>query len=236
MEDCNTREVPLSQGYVALVDAADYERVAAHSWRYVLTGYAAGRVEGANVFMHRWIVDAPDGVEVDHRDRNRLDNRRRNLRFATRSQNAANCGKRGVASASRFKGVAWRKDRECWSASIMLNVRGISLGNYDSERDAAKAYDAAALQYFGEFAVLNLPEELEPLEQVQARRRKPKSSGSRYRGVYRYSQAGLFWASISVKSKSIHLGYHATEEAAALAYDAAARELHGAKAYQNFPS
>lgn len=149
------REVPLvsAGGYVALVDDEDYALVAGYSWRadfsdqgivYARRGW---RVEGREQFqyMHTLIT----GVRgIDHRDRNGLNNQRDNLREATKSQNAAN----QVARTGRFKGVS-RKHKK-WRAKIQDRV----LGYFQSEEAAARAYDLAALETWGEFARLNFPE------------------------------------------------------------------------------
>jgi hypothetical protein len=107
--------------------------------------------------MHKLLI--PGVSRIDHRNRDGLDNRRENLRPATQSQNMANS--RSRPGSSLFKGVSWiRRDRR-WYASIMFNYRSISLGNYVSEIEAAKAYNAAAIRLFGEYARLN--EIVEPL-------------------------------------------------------------------------
>jgi hypothetical protein len=149
------RLVRLSGGQWAVVDAADYELVSAFPWRAVrVTGglvYAETRLRGTREFMHRLIMECHPGEQVDHRNGNGLDNRRRNLRFATHHSNAAN--RRRVLSASGFKGVTRRGER--WRASIMVGKRFISLGSFATPEEAARAYDAAAIEHFGEFACTN---------------------------------------------------------------------------------
>lgn len=88
---------------------------------------------------------------------NGLDNRRANLRAATRSQQGAN--RRDRRGASRFKGVSWSEERGRWQAHIRVNGKSIGLGRFDEEIEAARAYDKAALSAWGEYASLNLPEE-----------------------------------------------------------------------------
>ena len=107
--------------------------------------------------MHRQIMRAGKGIEIDHIDGNGLNNCKSNLRLCTRQDNAKNRNKpRGCSS--RFKGVSYRKDSDQWSVSIGLKNRRISLGRFDSEIEAAKAYeqDLAAKKHHGKFAKLNL--------------------------------------------------------------------------------
>lgn len=148
------RWVPLTYGRFALVDEADYSRVAERAW-YLDHGYARTRDE----FLHRFILGLKEGdPEVDHRNRDRLDNRRENLRPSTRAGNCANKGKASGRS-SRFKGVHWmKKGHGRWVAAIKHRQRSIHIGQFLNEEDAARAYDAKALELFGEFASVNFPQ------------------------------------------------------------------------------
>lgn len=94
---------------------------------------------------------------VDHLDRDPLNNQRDNLRLASRSQNGANRNIR-KNSLSGYKGVSWHKTAKKWTAKLTLNGKLIHLGYFDDPIDAAKAYDQAAREYFGEFAVTNFTE------------------------------------------------------------------------------
>lgn len=145
------------------IDSADHDLVARYRWR-VLRGregrrfYAVAYVPGGStIYMHRLIADTPPAAETDHVDRNGLNNRRSNLRTSTPSQNRANVVKRSGCS-SRFKGVTWDRSRGRWQAKIQLMGRSRSLGRFDDETAAARAYDAAARAAWGEFAWLNFPE------------------------------------------------------------------------------
>jgi hypothetical protein len=106
------------------------------------------------VYLHRLIVEAPAGAFVDHIDRNTKDNRRLNLRLATCSQNSMNQVRR---RSLLYRGVRQRADCDGFCARISVNNKYIHLGSFSAEKDAAIAYDAAALKYHGEFAVLNFP-------------------------------------------------------------------------------
>lgn len=156
-------EVPLTRGYVAVVDVEDAERVLAHRWHAVVTPrsvYAAraistpgGRRRQAAQYMHSLITGY---AWTDHANRNGLDNRRANLREASRTENNRN--RRGPASASPFKGVCINNGRgKPWKAAIKASGPTRHLGYFTSDTEAALAYDAAARELFGDFAVLNFP-------------------------------------------------------------------------------
>jgi len=154
------RLIPLTQGQFAIVDPQDFEELNKFGWyakKHRNTFYAVRgvRENGRNrtINMHRVILQAPAGSIVDHENRTGTDNRRSNLRFATPAQNAANRAKvRGLGS-SIYKGV--KRDGGKWRAGITHNCLHEHLGSFDNEIDAAKAYDAAARKFHGEFAVLN---------------------------------------------------------------------------------
>ena len=147
--------VMLGWGEFSLVDFEDLPNLNRHSWRKHTGGYAwrRGTFRGKQIYMHQQILNPPDGFETDHINRNKLDNRRCNLRIATRQQNRANTPVRSHNRASRFKGV--RKNYRKYNARGILNGREYSLGSFDSEIEAAKAYNNWAKKHFGEFAYLN---------------------------------------------------------------------------------
>ena len=115
---------------------------------------ARERVWAHDLVMEQVVLRELDDDElVDHINRNKLDCRRENLRIATKSQNAVNKSKDRKNATSRYKGVS--KARNKWKASIQVDKKTIYLGTFDSEREAAMIYNAAAEGYFGEYAVLN---------------------------------------------------------------------------------
>lgn len=136
-----------------LIDSRDYGRVKKYKW--CLRGpYAHNDKIG---YLHRFIVRAGTGEEVDHiklGKKGKLDNRKHNLRYATRSQNTAHQGLRRN-NRSGFKGVWWDTARQKWAASIQFEGRVIFLGRFDFRHQASEAYDIKALEIHGEFAVTN---------------------------------------------------------------------------------
>lgn len=149
------KEIRLTQGQVALVDDEDYEALARFKWQAIWNAtaqtYYARRSSGpGKVYMHRQVTDALVGEEVDHINHNGLDNRRGNLRRCSVAQNRRNARKRARCS-SQFKGVRWNKQAGKWQAMIMKR----HLGFFADETKAALAYNKAARQEFGEYALLN---------------------------------------------------------------------------------
>ena len=156
--ECVVKTIPLSRGYVALVDDGDYDRLITLGTWYAVAGHNTfygrrnlyHREDGSYTYllMHNVITGWP---MTDHRNGNGLDNQRVNLRPATRSQNMAN-RRLNSNSASGFKGVHRQRNR--WIA----HCKSIYLGSFTTAEEAARAYDAAARELFGEFARLNFPE------------------------------------------------------------------------------
>lgn len=168
------REIPLNganaNGRVALIDDADFELIAGHSWRvderdrpgratgpYAVTTF---RVNGRQraFHMHKLITGWP---QTDHANHNGLDNRRSNLRPATGSQNMANQRAR-LGCRSSYKGVGWDANNGKWRVSVTKDRVTRKVGRFLDEIDAARAYDAVAREVFGEFACVNFPD-LQPL-------------------------------------------------------------------------
>lgn len=152
------KEIPLTQGKVALVDDEDYDWLMQWKWSVSSSStkpYAVRWTSGnRKVRMHRAILNLPDGVVGDHINLNTLDNRRCNLRPATKAQNNQNTKGR-INTSSQYKGVSWDINKERWVAQIWANDKKYWLGTFRSEHEAAHAYDAAACIHHGEFAKTN---------------------------------------------------------------------------------
>jgi len=154
---CEFRYIPLNQGRFVIVDLADYEKLIKYEWRVrVFPEYVLRKENGKTIYMHNEIMQPPSGFIVDHKDHSGLNNTRENLRIATRSQNTCN-NKKTRGRTSKYKGVYFDEKRGRYRAYIMANGKRIDLGRYDNEIDAAKAYDKAAKELHGEFAVFNFP-------------------------------------------------------------------------------
>ena len=152
--------IMLSNGGACRVSDEDFDRLSQFKWMRDKAGYAR-RCERSNgraryFFMHREVIGAPPRVHVDHVDGDTLNNCRDNLRFCTSSQNQANRKRLSRNSRSNYRGVVFNKRCAKWQAQIKVLGRNIYLGVFHSEEDAAKAYDAAAIQHFGEFANPNI--------------------------------------------------------------------------------
>lgn len=159
------KTITLTQGFETSVDDEDIDWLRQFSWyshvkkRKSTIVYAVRKDSKKTVSMAKSILVRHglwiEGYEIDHIDGNRLNNQKSNLRLATSSQNQANQLPR-IAS-SKYKGVSWESSRSMWRADIRVNRRRIFLGRYNSEIDAAIAYDIKALEVFGSFSKINFP-------------------------------------------------------------------------------
>lgn len=154
------RLLKLSNGMMAQVDDCDFDGLLKWKWtaHYSKSGrrwYAERNGKKKTISMHRQLMNFPEGILVDHKDRNGLNNQRSNLRQATRSQNNANRRASRNNISSQFLGVAFEKDRKKWTARIRKNGIGYRLGSFATEHEAAEAYNLGAIRLHGEFANLN---------------------------------------------------------------------------------
>lgn len=166
-------EIPLTRGQVTVVDDEDVDLAQLKWYAFFAANYSGGgahlaarKVSADNgqqtTFLHRVVLARAIGRVLkrheypDHINRDPLDNRRSNLRLATRSENARNRNAQSN-NVSGYKGVGWHKRSRKWRAFITLNRKQRHIGHFDKAEDAARAYDKAARELHGEFARLNFP-------------------------------------------------------------------------------
>lgn len=228
-----------------LVDDDDFERLSQYTWGHHGDGYAVAwdAATKANVYMHRVVMGLKpsDDVQVDHINRCRWDNRKENLRLATRSQNLLNVepAKQKVKNPrpdypqSPYKGVYWMPHAQKWGAQF----RGAYIGLFMSDREAAVAYDAAAIASGIEGVWLNFADgKVEGPEQIARRTKKGHAgSTSSFAGVSWNGQHSRWQGSIKRGDTVLHLGFFDNERDGALVYDEVARLLDGPGAKVNFP-
>lgn len=200
-----------------MVDVDDLDRVLTRRWSLDPSGYARSSTEAQgvwdNVALHRFVMRCRpgDGVVVDHRNRDKLDNRQSNLR---RGDNVLNSGNRDRLATSRYPGVTWSKGTQRWLAQGRKNGRGYFLGRYVNEEEAAQAY----LLWRGREG---LPELADPDGRLRRARnwapetRTPTPATSKYIGVGYCKQTGKWKVQLMDGKRSVWLGRHATEEEAA---------------------
>jgi len=149
-------ECVLPSGMHFQIDHEDFPIVAKYKWVTNSAGYfiASLGCKDNHIFLHRLIAKPENGVYVDHIDGDKGNCRKKNLRLCSYTENNRNIGIQ-QNNTSGFKGVHWASDRGKWRAEITVNRKHIRLGSYDTLREAAEAYDRAAIYYFGEFAKTN---------------------------------------------------------------------------------
>lgn len=151
--------LPISGGEVRVdADTAIIRLVCAFSWHVDTYGYAAGIIEGRRVLMHRVILGLEDQRLGDHVNLDRLDNRRCNLRIASKAHNGWNRNKR-IDNTSGYKGVYMCRSTGRWRAEIRANHVSYKLGRFDNPIQAALACDRAAIRLHGDFARTNFQRE-----------------------------------------------------------------------------
>lgn len=144
-----------STGISFIFDVSDYEEISKYTWFLDNSGYIRATLKsGKRVLLHNLIMKEAKGLFVDHINRNKLDNRKSNLRYVTKQQN---CHNRGISKANRsgFKGVSFDKRSKKYEAWIGFNHSNNFIGSYDTSHEAAKAYNQKAIELFGEYAFLN---------------------------------------------------------------------------------
>lgn len=141
---------------VIVVDSNQYDEMMSVKWCYHHTQGRAYKTSVPYMGVPEFLFGKPpDNLQWDHINGNKLDNRRENLRYATNSQNNANREKQAGLYSSQYKGVFWNAQKGKWQSRLKIDGKQKHLGFFVNEKDAARAYNEAALKYFGEFAVLN---------------------------------------------------------------------------------
>lgn len=148
------------EGLHVLVDEEDFERFSHLKWNLNTHGYAVTNTYDPETKkrkrsgLHRLITNCPEGLTVDHINRDKLDNRKENLRICTKTDNNRNRSKR-CDSKNKYRGYAFHNKNKNFIAQISVNGKNIHLGCFKTEEEAAMAYNEAAYIYFGKFANLN---------------------------------------------------------------------------------
>ena len=150
------KEIPLSQGKIAIVDDDDFEKLNKHKWyaltdgrghtHYVIRNSPRSSRHRNSIKMHRVIMNPPKGKEIDHINGNALDNRKENLRIVTHRQNMQN---QHISKTSKHPGVYWDKKNEIWSAQIRFGGKRRHLGRFADEGEAATTYRVACVVLTG---------------------------------------------------------------------------------------
>ena len=251
-EEINHVHIQLTKGLFAKVSVEDFDRVNQFKWSATVrktVSYGTRRSsDGKNHLLHRFILNAQVGDVVDHKNRDGTDNRRENLRIVSHGQNHQNRSAKST-SKSMLKGVNWIVRDKKWSARIFLDKKSVLLGIFANEIDAARAYDVAAMESFGDFACINFGRSEYTPEMVSAVKtsmiRRDLRLEQKIKGLYWNKKKSLWTASILPPDSTLrnpggdrrrlYLGSSKDQKTAALIYDAAARRMHGPGALVNYP-
>lgn len=158
--------IKISKGKETIVDDDMFKFLNQWTWHCNPYGYAvrtqyeigsgSKNKRTKAIFMHRLIMNTPNDKVIDHINHNPLDNRRSNLRICSRTENQRNMKLISISNKSGYKGVSWSKPTKSWVAQIQINKKQTNLGRYLDIKEAARAYNKAAIKYFGEFANINI--------------------------------------------------------------------------------
>jgi hypothetical protein len=181
------KRIKLTQGKYALVDDDDYEWLNRYSWyadEHNHTWYARTMINGKQVRMHRLILGFPN-MDIDHKDRNGLNNQRSNLSACRHSVNMARKVKR-QGSTSQYRGVSWDKKKQNWVLRLSISTGKYQfIGNFDSERYAALAYDLWAIDIY------NTKFTVKDTNGNKYNFREKKADGTQTKAFLHFSQLGV---------------------------------------------
>lgn len=149
--DGDTAKLPLTRGMVAIIDVTDLETTNAYQWYFDGKYASTNLLNEGKMRLHTLLMQPKDGV-VDHINRDKLDNRRSNLRKCSVGDNNHN---QEDKNPHGLRGITWNKRKQKWVAQISINNKNKGLGYFQSKIEAAKAYNERAIEIYGEFANLN---------------------------------------------------------------------------------
>lgn len=231
--------IELTQNKYAIIDDDMVESIGRYRWFFHF-GYAFRHVQengkGRTIPMHREILNTPNGLEVDHINGNRLDNRKENLRNCTKHENMRN-REASKSNSSGFKGVIFQKGR--YVARIGFGGKLYHLGRFSTAEEASEAYKNACEKFHGDFANVRLhnPNKNEVIildeKDIIKRPITIRTNSSGYIGVVFEKSRQLFAAKIKTKGRTYFLGRFKTAELAGAAYNKKAKEFWGEKAILN---
>lgn len=219
------------------VDDEDYDMLNKYKWHLTKPGYvySTNVIKNKKISMHRLIMNPPSYMDVDHKDHNKQNNQKFNLRICTHSENMENrlVTELGDFKKYKYKGVTWQPNINMWKCRIFYG-KTIILGYFINELAAANCYDYWAKYYFGEFAKLNNCSYMEK-EEWENFKYKTKFY-SNYLGVTWDKKKNKWFAQIWRKElgKKEGVGYYNSEIDAARAWDKRAIELRGKDTKLNF--
>ncbi len=210
-----------------IVDDILWYNLCKYSWRLRENNYVVGKINNKDVRMHRYILNAPNNIYVDHIDNNPLNNKKENLRLATAQQNSFNKSKTNTNCTSKYKGVSYSKQNKKFMATLFYQSIKYNLGSYNNEIIAGLAYNIKAQELFGEFANLNeinldTKTYEEYKKEIYSNWNKEKKS--KFIGVG--FKNNLYTSNININKKQIYLGGFKEEIQAALAYNLKKIELN----------
>lgn len=200
---------------IALVSPEDYDKVSQYSWHQNNYGYVMACIDKKNKSLHRFVMNAEEDDLIDHKNNNKLDNQRGNLKFSDSSKNGLN-RKIKEDKFSKHKGVFYRKNRQKYYAEIVIKGVKYFLGSFKNEVDAAETIDKFLIyKKLDEHVKLNFPEKKD--RYLTENYEPPVKKEKLYTGVIKHGN--IFRAAITVNNKEIRLKYADTEEECAIAYD-----------------
>lgn len=210
------------KGIFTLIDDDMFDTISQHNWFISGRGYAfaynplhyAQHKQVRNMALHRFVMDFPNGI-VDHKNRNKLDNRKENLRVVGAAQNSWNQDINS-RNTTGYRGVSPCPYTDKFNVSIMVNGVRHRIGRYLDVEVAGRAWDVAAIEYYGEYAVLNFPD-FDYTDYVSPPGKVDTSS--EYRGVEYVKKTNKWNSRIQLNNKRIFIGQFFTEEDAAIAQD-----------------